>query len=478
MPADDTLAPDVPVPVITIQAGDAFAASLDSAVADLPGDAIILLAAANITGIAAAGVWDAVKLFELHPSVEVVGGRVLDPSGVVIEAGRVCIDQGAWVDPFAGRPAADPGPFALALKAHRIDRPAAGLMAVRVSLLRDLTRRRRRRQPRRSGRRVCRRLSRASYPGRVHAAPRRNQTSAGNGAAGATRGYQRTTGEGDSTRLRGSPARAAWRCGTDAVSPETKTRLRLSNDKPRPARTPSSATHTRAALCPGAAAADANYLAGDSRLVARRARRRRRIRSHTAIVPTTTQGSSAPTTVTRVAVLSTAATMNSATAYRNGPNVPPATPRALDPYSIVRADIATRVRMRGEVGFGRIDLSLDARQLPFGTQQIRQGARPCREQLLQPVAQGPLGAERRLGIDDLAGQVLGGRRLRRHASRGTNRIALHALHETLQPLRLGAERQLTVKRVQRVAITPRSLRAGTRGGPRCGTPPRVRPSRR
>ena len=93
----------MPVPVITIQAGDAFAASLDSAVADLPGDAIILLAAANITGIAAAGVWDAVKLFELHPSVEVVGGRVLDPSGVVIEAGRVCIDQGAWVDPFAGR---------------------------------------------------------------------------------------------------------------------------------------------------------------------------------------------------------------------------------------------------------------------------------------------------------------------------------------------------------------------------------------
>jgi hypothetical protein len=67
-----------------------------------------------------------------------VGGRVLDSSGVVIEAGRVCIDQGAWADPFAGRLAADPGPFALALKAHRIDRPAGALMAVRASPLRDL----------------------------------------------------------------------------------------------------------------------------------------------------------------------------------------------------------------------------------------------------------------------------------------------------------------------------------------------------
>ena len=230
MPADGTLAPDVPVPVVTIQAGDAFAASLDSAVADLPDDAIILLAAANITGIAAAGVWDAVKLFELHPSVEVVGGRVLDPSRVVIEAGRVCIDQGAWVDPFAGRLAADPGPFALALKPHRIDRPAAGLMAVRVSLLRDLI----------AAADVaslddladacaaaC--LVRRTLD-RVHAAPRRNQTSAGNRAAGAAYGYQRTTGEGDSARLRGSPARAAWRCSTDAVSPETKTRLRTCSD--------------------------------------------------------------------------------------------------------------------------------------------------------------------------------------------------------------------------------------------------------
>jgi len=137
-PADDTVAPDVPVPVITIQGGDAFAASLGAAVADLSDDAIVHLAAANITGIVAAGFWDAVKLFELHPSVEVVGGRVLDSSDVVIEAGRVCIDQGAWTDPFAGRLAADPGPFALALKAHCIDRPAAGLMAVRVALLRDV----------------------------------------------------------------------------------------------------------------------------------------------------------------------------------------------------------------------------------------------------------------------------------------------------------------------------------------------------
>ena len=138
MSADDTLAPEVPVPVITIRGGDSFGVSLSAAVVNLPDDAIVYLASANITEIGAPGFWDAVKLFELHPSVEVVGGRVLDSSRVVIEAGRVCIDQGAWLDPFAGCPAADPGPFALALKAHCIDRPAAGLMAVRVSLLRDV----------------------------------------------------------------------------------------------------------------------------------------------------------------------------------------------------------------------------------------------------------------------------------------------------------------------------------------------------
>ena len=174
----------------------------------------------------AAGFWDAVKLFELHPSVEVVGGRVLDSSGVVIEAGRVCIDQGAWVDPFAGRLAADPGPFALALKAHRIDRPAAGLMAMRVSLLRDLI----------AGADVaslddladacaaaC--LVRDTWiaytpllegtrlqPATVRPAP--------------LVGYEAATGAGDRARLRGSLARAAWRCSTDAVSPETKTRVR------------------------------------------------------------------------------------------------------------------------------------------------------------------------------------------------------------------------------------------------------------
>ncbi|MBA2353236.1 MAG: glycosyltransferase [Acidobacteria bacterium] len=137
-PADSALTLDMPGRIMTIACGGAFSESLVQALVELPADALVCLAAAGITQIDAAGIRDAIKLFELHPAVEVVGGRTLDASRCVIESGRVYVDQGTWVDPLAGRSAADPGPFALALKAHCIDRPAAGLMVVRASRLRDL----------------------------------------------------------------------------------------------------------------------------------------------------------------------------------------------------------------------------------------------------------------------------------------------------------------------------------------------------
>ena len=82
-----------------------------------------------------AWVWEAIRLFELHHDVAVVGGRVYDDQKVVIDTGR---RFGPWSDgyrDFAGLLRTDPGPFALALKPHSIDVPVEVPIVVDRSFL-------------------------------------------------------------------------------------------------------------------------------------------------------------------------------------------------------------------------------------------------------------------------------------------------------------------------------------------------------
>jgi hypothetical protein len=81
------------------------------------------------------GIWEAVKLFEMHPDVAVVSGRLLNAADVVVACGSVPDSLGRLVSPFDGLRRTDAGPFAMALKAHCILCPATGLFAARAAFL-------------------------------------------------------------------------------------------------------------------------------------------------------------------------------------------------------------------------------------------------------------------------------------------------------------------------------------------------------
>jgi hypothetical protein len=81
-------------------------------------------------------IWEAVRLTELHPSVGVCGGRVVSWRGDVRQGCRVLDAGGALVDPFVGRSAADPGPFALALKPHQVASASPDIFIADTALLR------------------------------------------------------------------------------------------------------------------------------------------------------------------------------------------------------------------------------------------------------------------------------------------------------------------------------------------------------
>ena len=69
--------------------------------------------------------WEAIKWFELQPDTAVVGGRLVDDDGVVVDAGLG--RRGHQVLPvYRGLRRSDPGAFALALKAQTIHSPAEG----------------------------------------------------------------------------------------------------------------------------------------------------------------------------------------------------------------------------------------------------------------------------------------------------------------------------------------------------------------
>jgi hypothetical protein len=78
----------------------------------------VLVVSEAVEFAGADGWWEAVRLFELFPEVAAVSGYLLDRSGRVVGGAPLVFPNGRVVVPQAGRPADDPGPFAIALKPH------------------------------------------------------------------------------------------------------------------------------------------------------------------------------------------------------------------------------------------------------------------------------------------------------------------------------------------------------------------------
>jgi hypothetical protein len=115
-------------------AGDpAWTARLQAAVST--GAEYILILSEESQALEQAGIWDAIKHFEIHRDVAVVSGRVMNSAGRVVDCGTVPDRFGRLVSPFNGLDRASPGPFAMALKPHCILRPADGLFILRASFV-------------------------------------------------------------------------------------------------------------------------------------------------------------------------------------------------------------------------------------------------------------------------------------------------------------------------------------------------------
>jgi O-antigen biosynthesis protein len=80
--------------------------------------------------------WEAIKWFELQPDSAIVGGRLINEAGAVVDAGLG--RRGHQVLPlYRGLRRDDAGPFALALKAQTIHAPTEGFFVVDRSFLRS-----------------------------------------------------------------------------------------------------------------------------------------------------------------------------------------------------------------------------------------------------------------------------------------------------------------------------------------------------
>ena len=99
--------------------------------------ASIVRAGVRLVAFAAASIrpqphwmWEAVRLFELHPQTAVCCGRVTDAGGMVASGPEVFDGRGGLRSDLAGLSAADPGPFALALKPHQVASACPDLFVV------------------------------------------------------------------------------------------------------------------------------------------------------------------------------------------------------------------------------------------------------------------------------------------------------------------------------------------------------------
>lgn len=79
--------------------------------------------------------WEALGQFELHPDAAVVGGRLVNPRDVVLDAGRIFGFGGECDSPDSGRSVDDPGYYAQAWKPHSVSAVSMSLCVFDVPFL-------------------------------------------------------------------------------------------------------------------------------------------------------------------------------------------------------------------------------------------------------------------------------------------------------------------------------------------------------
>lgn len=86
------------------------------------------------------GEWEqeAMSLFELHPDIVMIGGRIRNSSGVILEAGRHFGYGGVCGCPNRGRSFSDPGYFGQMWKQRSVSAVAAQFAVIRASFLREV----------------------------------------------------------------------------------------------------------------------------------------------------------------------------------------------------------------------------------------------------------------------------------------------------------------------------------------------------
>jgi glycosyltransferase involved in cell wall biosynthesis len=64
--------------------------------------------------------WEALKLFDFHQDLALVGGRLFNREGKIVVGAEIMDDQGNIISPYQGLKSEDPGPYALALKPQTV----------------------------------------------------------------------------------------------------------------------------------------------------------------------------------------------------------------------------------------------------------------------------------------------------------------------------------------------------------------------
>jgi hypothetical protein len=91
----------------------------------------VLLLGAGVMPLEDDGLWDAIKLLELTPSLAAVAGPLVKLDGTVARGALVVTPDQQLIDPIAGRSREEPGPYSIALKPHCVAAPWLDLMLAR-----------------------------------------------------------------------------------------------------------------------------------------------------------------------------------------------------------------------------------------------------------------------------------------------------------------------------------------------------------
>jgi glycosyltransferase involved in cell wall biosynthesis len=133
--ADGLVAPVQGALFIHASSNGLVSADRDALIA--PGPEYVIVLDASVEPLSPEALWEAVKLFELHPNVVLVGGRIVNGKDEVVSSGWVLDRWKALAPAYDGMPRDDPGSWALALKAQSIASPAEGVFMIRSSFLRE-----------------------------------------------------------------------------------------------------------------------------------------------------------------------------------------------------------------------------------------------------------------------------------------------------------------------------------------------------